>query len=48
MTKIAFITARIVALFDFISTVQYMIHFMHHFVKRTIGAHVGFEGDMCD
>ena len=30
--KIAAITARIIVLLDFISAVQYMIHFTYHFV----------------
>ena len=30
--KIAFITARIIPLLDFIPAVQYMIHFICHFV----------------
>ena len=37
IAKIAFKTARIIASLDFISEVQYMIHFTHHFVcKLTI------------
>ena len=31
IAKIAFITARIIASLDFISSVQYVIHFTHHF-----------------
>ena len=32
IAKIAFITARIIASLDFISAVQYMIHFIYHFI----------------
>ena len=44
IAKIAFITARIIALLDFISAVQYMIHFIYHFVhlqlfKVALNAH---------
>ena len=32
IAKIATITARIIALLDFVSAVQYMIHFIYNFV----------------
>ena len=32
IAKIAFINARIIASLDFISAVQYMIHFIYHFI----------------
>ena len=32
LLKIEFITARIIALLDFMTTVQYMIHFIYHFI----------------
>ena len=33
IAKIAFITARIIASLDFVSTVHYMINFTYHFVQ---------------
>ena len=44
IAKIAFITARIIVLLDFISAAQYMIHFIYHFVhlqlfKEALNAH---------
>ena len=44
IAKIEFITTRIIALLDFISAVQYMIHFIYHFVhlqlfKVALNAH---------
>ena len=33
IAKIAFIKARIIASLDFISAVQYMIHFLYHFIR---------------
>ena len=44
IAKIAFITARIIALLDFISAVQYMIHFVYNSVhlklfKVALNAH---------
>ena len=44
IAKIEFITARIIALLDFISAVQYMIPFIYHFVhlqlcKVALNAH---------
>ena len=34
--KIASITARIIALLDFISAVPYTFHFIYHFMNRKI------------
>ena len=44
IAKIAFITARIIVLLDLISAVQYVIHFIYHFVhlqlfKVALNAH---------
>ena len=33
IAKLPFITARIIASLDFMSAVQYMIHFVYHFVR---------------
>ena len=34
LLKFAFITVMIIASLDFISSVQYMIHYIYHFVRR--------------
>ena len=34
--EIVFITARIIALLDFISAVQYVIHFIYHFIVDSL------------